>query len=113
MGDGQWLHGSIPAFMSARWPNLRTLDLYDNNLRGGIPTEIGSMSSLAFVQLQGNRLSGIVPSTLFHSPRVEVNLQHNPGLHGCLNGIDEVATTRGELVSNRSWPLTVETNAYG
>ena len=32
--DGVWLEGEIPSFIAQRWPDLQTLDLYDNNLTG-------------------------------------------------------------------------------
>ena len=44
------------------------------------------MRSLTHVQLQGNQLSGLVPSNLFGFPQVEVRLHHNPHLQVCLPG---------------------------
>ena len=40
------------------------LDLYDNQLRGEIPSELGDLSNLESLYLSGNRLSGCIPEGL-------------------------------------------------
>ena len=40
------------------WPQLQSLDLYDNHLEGSIPASLTTLP-LVKLQLQGNRLSGM------------------------------------------------------
>merc|ERR1712185_813930 len=83
--DGNWFHGSIPGeLMVERWPNLRTLDLYDNNLTGTFPEKIEDMRDLEFVQFQGNWLSGTVPDRIFDGRFRRLKLSVNPNLTGCI-----------------------------
>ncbi len=42
--------------------NLRELWLYDNDLSGGIPVELGNLKNLQDLGLAGNQLSGSIPS---------------------------------------------------
>merc|ERR1712232_772291 len=83
--DGNWFYGSVPGrLMADSWPQLRTLDLYDNNLTGPVPSELGDMPNLDWVQLQGNRLDGIVPANVIAPRRFNrLKLSHNPELRGC------------------------------
>ncbi|HEY9623287.1 MAG TPA: DUF4347 domain-containing protein [Crinalium sp.] len=43
---------------------VTTLDLYNNNLKGNLPTELGNLTSLTALRLYDNQLSGSIPSSL-------------------------------------------------
>ena len=50
-------------------PILRTLYLFNNDLSGSIPAELGNLRELTDVSLGGNRLSGSLPAALGRAPR--------------------------------------------
>ena len=62
---------------------VQTVWLFNNDLSGGIPSQLGNMSSCTELALYNNRLTGPVPSTLaqvlalrFVSPaRIEIDRQ--------------------------------------
>ena len=82
--DSNFFYGTIPAAMATRWPALRTLDLYDNDLSGTIPPEMGQMADLHQVLLHDNRLTGTVPAALLALPRLQqLQFSLNPELGGC------------------------------
>ena len=57
---------------------ITRLELKDNGLKGGIPSELGSLSGLSRLDLQGNELSGSIPSELGRLPRLDwLDLSHN------------------------------------
>lgn len=101
--DGNWFYGQIPEFLPTRWPELRKLDLYDNNLEGSIPKGFGELKNLGWVTLNHNNLSGEVPSDLFAAPRLEVNLNSNSGLTGCVPSVPQT--------SNLGIPVGVTTSS--
>jgi len=47
-------------------------DLSNNNLTGEIPTSIGSMSTLRWLNLSGNQLEGPIPTSLSNISSLEV-----------------------------------------
>ena len=57
------LSGTIPAEVG-NLTNLEVLRLQGNNLSGTIPAEIGNLANLRELQLQGNNLSGTIPAEL-------------------------------------------------
>ena len=58
------------------------IDLSENELRGGIPSELGTLTNLRVLSLRDNQLSGDIPSELGHlSNLMELNLLRN-GLSG-------------------------------
>jgi hypothetical protein len=59
--DVNFLHGTIPPELPDRWPKLRTLDLYSNELTGEVPASLCRLTQLKTLQLQDNRLSGTFP----------------------------------------------------
>ncbi|GER45788.1 leucine-rich receptor-like protein kinase family protein [Striga asiatica] len=64
--------------------NLRSLDLYSNNLSWVIPGVLGKLSNLEFIKLNNNNLTGTVPQALadkFYQMN-EVDLTNNPHLTG-------------------------------
>ena len=58
--DGNFLTGTIPADIATRWPELQSLDLYDNDLTGAIPAGLGELAWHK-LQLHSNNLTGEVP----------------------------------------------------
>jgi hypothetical protein len=44
--DANFFRGRIPAEMAARWPRLRNLDLYSNDLTGPVPGSVGALRQL-------------------------------------------------------------------
>lgn len=63
------------------WGNLtdlRTLDLADNVLVGGIPPSLGLLSSLSFLGIGRNNLSGLIPVSLWNmSSLTAISVQRN------------------------------------
>eukprot|EP00933_Yihiella_yeosuensis_P079933 TRINITY_DN9334_c0_g8_i1.p1 TRINITY_DN9334_c0_g8~~TRINITY_DN9334_c0_g8_i1.p1 ORF type:complete len:563 (-),score=78.17 TRINITY_DN9334_c0_g8_i1:55-1743(-) len=92
--DANWFSGSIPDFISGRWPRMRSLDLYNNNMSGPLPAALLEMKNLTKLQLQDNDFScseeptteeaGIV-ARLARMPNMDfLFLDSNPRLCGCI-----------------------------
>jgi Leucine-rich repeat (LRR) protein len=58
------LTGYIPDWIGDSLANLLLLDLQDNSLKGHIPYSLGNATSLAFLLLNSNRLTGRVHHSL-------------------------------------------------
>ena len=70
------------------FPNLKTLDLSENEITGEIPTTMGSLGSLELLNLSGNDLSGGIPAELRSlSSLKELYLQENSNLDSAMKGI--------------------------
>ena len=59
------LTGSIPAELG-NLTNLQYLSLYDNQLTGSIPAELGNLTNLQYLSLYGNQLTGSIPVELMN-----------------------------------------------
>ncbi|PWA66419.1 leucine-rich repeat protein [Artemisia annua] len=60
------LSGVIPECWE-NWPDMRYLNLENNNLSGGIPVSLGSLTDqLQSLNLHGNKLSGRLPASLMN-----------------------------------------------
>eukprot|EP00035_Acanthoeca_spectabilis_P009563 m.168947 g.168947 ORF g.168947 m.168947 type:complete len:650 (+) comp14762_c0_seq1:85-2034(+) len=90
--DVNFLYGSIPRELPDRWPRLRTLDLYGNELSGAVPASLCRLTQLETLQLQDNHLSGQFPFEAFFtecpgvdtlSPVTTLSLAINEDLEGC------------------------------
>ena len=57
------LTGSIPPEIG-NLTNLTGLGLYDNQLTGGIPSEIGNLTNLTSLILSGNQITGEIPESI-------------------------------------------------
>eukprot|EP00929_Paragymnodinium_shiwhaense_P098520 TRINITY_DN59995_c0_g1_i4.p1 TRINITY_DN59995_c0_g1~~TRINITY_DN59995_c0_g1_i4.p1 ORF type:complete len:329 (-),score=24.03 TRINITY_DN59995_c0_g1_i4:6-917(-) len=82
--DGNFFEGSIPNYLAEKWPKLWKLDLYDNSLSGPVPSSLGQLRSLRLLQLQNNDFSGHFPLEAIGPSLLEVSMQENPQLRGCL-----------------------------
>ena len=72
--------GEIPPELG-NLANLRSLSLRDNQLTGEIPSELGSLTKMTLLRLEDNRLSGVVPQTLAGLTLLErFSFYNNPGL---------------------------------
>ena len=62
------------------------LDLYDNQLRGEIPSELGDLANLRALWLHGNQLSGQIPYELGILSNLESLYLSGNRLSGCIPG---------------------------
>lgn len=96
--DVNFFYGSVPAWLPEKWPLLRTLDLYSNELTGQIPATLCGLTQLDLLQLHDNHLEGVVPFDAFFGrgcpngdegrPRHRLRtltLALNPKLTGCVS----------------------------
>ena len=97
--DANWMRGSIPSQIAEKWPNLRSLDLYDNELVGNLPPQLGLLTNLQKLQLHANQFSGIVPfRALFALPELTtLSVHDNAGLAGCISTADVLNATLDSL----------------
>ncbi|XVE75497.1 hypothetical protein DITRI_Ditri12bG0098100 [Diplodiscus trichospermus] len=58
------LNGILPTSISNLSTSLQKLQLHDCNIRGGIPSEIGSLNNAITINLASNELSGPIPVTI-------------------------------------------------
>ena len=65
------LTGEIPAELG-NLANLQTLHLYSNQLTGAIPAELGNLTNLEGLDLSGNQLTGEIPAELGGLTNLEV-----------------------------------------
>jgi hypothetical protein len=80
MGQNQF-SGSIPAGSSSL--SLLKLELYENRLKGPLPTELGLVTALRVLELEDNQFTGRIPSELrllhrLWNLRVETNQFSGP-----------------------------------
>ena len=74
---GSYLQGEIPSEIG-KLTNLEYIDLYDNQLIGDIPSELGNLSNLKHLNLGSNYLTGKIPSELGNLSNLErLNLSSN------------------------------------
>jgi Leucine-rich repeat (LRR) protein len=75
--DGNQLTGSIPTELG-NLSHLDFLDLDNNQLSGSIPSELGNLSKLTVLKLGNNQLSGSIPAELANMSGLwDINLSHN------------------------------------
>lgn len=93
--DVNFMGGGIPDWLPDKWPQLRTLDLYSNELHGPVPLSLCTLRQLDTLQIQDNNLSGVFPFAAFFGGACPGNpttvglkrlsLSLNPLLEGCLS----------------------------
>ena len=98
---GLGLNGRIPTELGSL-TNLQYLNLSDNQLTGGIPTELGDLVNLQSLYLGGNRLTGCVPDGLRDVPNNDFARLDLPfcSEHPCVSGGAVVDTTNLGLMSD-------------
>ena len=84
------LSGTMPSELGSL-ANLRTLALQDNKLTGSIPPELGNLANLEELSLWGNQLTGLIPASLSSLANLESLLLSNNQLTG------EIPTELGNL----------------
>ncbi|CAN1187547.1 Probable LRR receptor-like serine/threonine-protein kinase At3g47570 [Linum perenne] len=63
------LHGELPWNLGMSLPNLESLDVSQNHFTGNVPTSLSNASNLVILLLDGNKLTGIMPS-MAHSNKL-------------------------------------------
>ena len=71
------LTGPIPAELGSL-VNLRSLYLNDNHLAGAIPPQLGGLANLGWLELSNNELAGAVPAELGDSQPEIPQIDGNP-----------------------------------
>eukprot|EP01105_Mastigella_eilhardi_P013857 TRINITY_DN3159_c2_g1_i3.p1 TRINITY_DN3159_c2_g1~~TRINITY_DN3159_c2_g1_i3.p1 ORF type:complete len:2114 (-),score=400.25 TRINITY_DN3159_c2_g1_i3:161-5704(-) len=102
--------GSIPPDIASTAPVLTHLYLWGNQMVGDL-SPLATMSSLVRVYLQGNNITGTIPTTLLAQPNLAyLNLNQN-NLTGTLSGITSVSTSLLEFkTSNNGLTGTLPTS---
>jgi len=105
------LTGPIPKELM-RFPNLKQLLLYINQLTGEIPVEIGNLTSLTDLDLDSNYLTGTIPKEITSLKNLGlVHLWNNSLTGGIPEGfadldhLYDIALFMNQLTGNLSWNL--------
>ena len=99
------LTGSIPGELGSL-ANLERLDLSSNELTGSIPAELGSLANLESMSLSGNELTGSIPAELGGLTNLEsLYLSSNeltgiPGELGSLANLESMSLSSNELTGS-------------
>ena len=82
--NGLW--GTLPTEVGLLSELRYQLDLYDNTIRGHIPTELAALTTLWSIDLQRNELSGSLPTEVGGLARLStmLHVHYNPSLSGTL-----------------------------
>jgi hypothetical protein len=97
--DANFFHGSIPDSIADKWPRLRTIDLYNNELTGTIPPSLGRLTDLTQIQLQDNDLEGTVPNEVLLQPKlIKLRVAKNAWLAGDIL-TDEMARSKARTTT--------------
>ncbi|XP_004295955.1 PREDICTED: probable LRR receptor-like serine/threonine-protein kinase At1g05700-like [Fragaria vesca subsp. vesca] len=80
--NGYGLSGELPDFSSMDAPV--TIDMHNNSLSGAIPSFLGTLPNLRELNLRDDELSGPVPSTISKNTKLKLEDSGNPNL--CASG---------------------------
>ncbi|KAJ4718903.1 putative Receptor protein kinase [Melia azedarach] len=101
---GNRLKGELNKFNFSCFRNLASLILSHNNLCGSIPSQMGALSKLRYLEISQNHLSGVIPPGLGRLSNLEVlNLNGNsltggiPSTISNLTKLIVLALSRNEL----------------
>ncbi|KAJ4718911.1 putative Receptor protein kinase [Melia azedarach] len=101
---GNRLKGELNKFNFSCFRNLESLILSHNNLCGSIPSQMGALSKLRYLEISQNHLSGVIPPGLGRLSNLEVlNLNGNsltggiPSTISNLTKLIVLALSRNEL----------------
>eukprot|EP01112_Ceratiomyxa_fruticulosa_P021763 TRINITY_DN7782_c0_g1_i1.p1 TRINITY_DN7782_c0_g1~~TRINITY_DN7782_c0_g1_i1.p1 ORF type:complete len:195 (+),score=31.87 TRINITY_DN7782_c0_g1_i1:866-1450(+) len=100
--NSNWLNGSIPSSLKG-CSSLQFLHLYENNITGTIPPEIGTLEHLTEFTFGNNQINGSLPSSISDSPVLRFISGHHNNLTGTLPNelVDDKTTLSLELHYNQ------------
>ncbi|KAF8041063.1 hypothetical protein BT93_B3092 [Corymbia citriodora subsp. variegata] len=58
------IHGSLPRSISNLSTSIMKIDMSDNHIQGSIPSALGNLFKLSFLNLQNNSLTGRIPDSI-------------------------------------------------
>ncbi|XP_077214328.1 uncharacterized protein At1g24485-like [Tasmannia lanceolata] len=80
--NGLGLVGTLPDFSTL--DALQTIDAHNNSLNGSIPDFLGSLPNLKELNLADNDFSGPIPSSISNNNNIKLEISGNPNL--CVSG---------------------------
>ncbi|GAY69411.1 hypothetical protein CUMW_271760 [Citrus unshiu] len=78
------IKGELGRLNFSCFPNLKSLDLWNNSLSGSIPPQIGSLSKLKCLYLHGNNLTGTIPKEIGSLRNLEMPFLSSNNLNGII-----------------------------
>ncbi|THG19874.1 hypothetical protein TEA_014519 [Camellia sinensis var. sinensis] len=78
------LDGILPTTIGNLSASLENIDADSCGIKGNIPSEIGNISNLAFLNLQQNGLTGFIPSTIKALGKLQILYLSNNRLQGSI-----------------------------
>ena len=108
LSDNNLTAGSIPSWIRSR-TTWRTLSLWNTNRTGSIPSQFGNLSSLEWLDLSHNQLSGSIPSGGKLSSLDYVNLSNNQ-LSGRIPSARDLSSLRVLDYSNNKLTGSIPTS---
>jgi hypothetical protein len=86
--DGNFFYGGLPYDIVRLWPEMRSIDVYGNELTSVSWEAFAELPFLEEIRLQGNYIENAFNATFLDpqvTPRLqEVHLQHNAHFYGCV-----------------------------